>query len=544
VVAQDEGLILQCRVTGANADATAQAVSAPVVADPEPAFALPVQTTVGDVSGSPTVADSLFCAAGSWEGSPKFSFQWLRNGVEIATATNPSYTITPADRDSTLQCRVTATNASGIVVAINADDGAVYVEPNPPAASATLPLGGLAFGGVRNGNVFYADGPMNGALQTPADLFSFNTSTQTTTRITDVGDALFVNVSDDGSHVYFVSESQIGGEGVDGQPNLYLWTREGDSTSYVATVDPTDLAEQRCCGQSQRTALAQWAYAVGPEQELQFAGLGVALSRATPDGSVLVFASRAQLGAFDNTAQNLGECGAPLEGLETLKCLEVYRYDSSNGELICLSCPAGSDPPRGDASFQSYGFGFLKTRPLTHLTPPTNLTTDGSAVFFESPESLLPEDGNDALDVYRWKEGSGLALISTGQATSNSFLYSMTPNGSDVLIVTGQQLRPEDENGGTAAIYDARVNGGFPPPEKTVTEPCSGDACQGAPAPAPTESTNASASVEGGGNVTSAPAKRCAKGKRTVRRNGKPRCVAKKRHKKHRRTAASRGAAR
>lgn len=544
VTAADEEMGLQCVVTATNGDATNQAVSRRLVVDPQPNVAPPRLTAPSQIFGQGT----LTCNPGTWESKseeeekekvPTFSYQWLRNGVEIGGATTSSHTVVPADLQTMLQCRVTATNVGGSTVAISSS----YVDPIPPVAAASLPPGGLAFAGIRNGNVFYADGSMHNSLQEPADLYSFNTATQTTTRITNVGDATFANVSEDGSHVYFISESEIDGEGVAGQPNLYMWLRSDESTTLVATVDKADLVKGNG-GILQTIGLGQWAYAVGPEQEVTAGGLGVELSRSTPDGTVLVFESRASLTGFDNTAEKLGECGNPDDGLETLKCGEIFRYDSRTGELTCLSCPSGPGPARGDASFQSFGFGLFKEKPLTKLTPPLNVTNDGSTVFFETPESLLPQDGNNAGDVYRWKEGEGLALISTGQALTNSYLYTMTPNASDVLIVTGEQLSAESENGASMTIYDARVDGGFPPLEKTVTEPCSGDSCQGTPSSPPTEPTNASASVQGTGNVTSKPGRNCPKGKKSIRHNGRARCVAKKHHRKKHRAGTNRRAAR
>jgi hypothetical protein len=520
VVVADEGKPLQCRVTATNADATAQAVSARVVADPQPGTTPPDLTTVGAVFGAAEVGGTLECEPGTWAGSPTFAYQWLRNGAEIGGATESTYTLVAADRQTTVQCRVTATNAGGSAVAINADAGARYVDPNPPAASATLPAGDLTFGGVFGGHVFYADGGMVSYYQTPADLYSFDTANQTTTRITIVGDARFVNVSDDGSRVYFESESQIGGEGTAGQPNLYVWSRADDSTTYIATVAPSDVESSmypNLVGVSANLAL--WAQAIGPQKEWS-TGRADALSRATLDGSVLVFESTAQLTPFDNDGY-----------------IQVYRYDAITDELACISC-AGAGPATGEATLQSIFGNLFDPRPLTAVHPAASLTEDGNMLFFEAEDGLLPQDGNGHRDVYRWKKGEGLALITTGQQLTNSYLYAVTPDGSDVVVQTAQKLLPQDENGGTVALYDARVNGGFPPPESAVTEPCSGDVCQGAPSSSPGTPGNATAQLNGTGNVPKP--RKCRKGKRRVVRNGKELCV--KRH--HKRANGGRRAAR
>jgi hypothetical protein len=524
VVAEDEGKSLQCRVTGTNPDSTASAVSARLVADPQPGTAPPTLSSAGYIFGARQVGGTLSCEPGSWTGSPTFTYQWLRNGTEIGGATSSSYTGVTADRGTTVQCRVTATNAGGSTVAIRADqEGALYVSPAPPFANASLPAGELSFGGIFGGSVFYADAGIEGGEQKPGDLYTFDIDSGTTTRITNTQDARFVNVSDDGSHVYFVSRSQIGGQGTAGQPNLYVWSRADEGTSFIATVAASD-ADPAFGGPEARANLATWVAALNPKQQLGDSGLGMALSRTTPNGSVLAFISSAQLTAFDNDGHD-----------------EIYRYDTVSDDLSCVSCPPGGGPATEDAAFLAFGGGFLDPKPISHLTPPLNLTTDGDTVFFESEEDILPQDGNERRDVYRWKKGDGLALISTGQAVSHSYLYSMTPDGSDVVIATGQQLLPEDQNGGVEALYDARVNGGFPPPEKTVTEPCSGDACQGSPATAPSDSATATASLAGDGNVKAQAPKRCGRGKRKVQRKGRTRCVPKK---KHHRASSNRRAAR
>ena len=84
-------------------------------------------------------------------------------------------------------------------------------------------------------------------------------------------------------------------------------------------------------------------------------------------------------------------------------------------------------------------------------------------------------------------------------------------------------------------LYDARV-GGVAATLAPNTE-CLGEACQPA-ATSPNDPTPASAAFRGQGNVKQSGRKRCAKGKRAIRRGGKARCVARK-HKKNRRAGQS-----
>ncbi len=525
VTPSDDGEALQCVVTGTNADGASQAVSERVVAEPQPGTAPPEMSAPGQVFGSAEVGSESFCASGTWTGEPTFAYQWLRNGVDIPTATSSSYTLTTADRDNVVECRVTATNAGGSVVSVMVGSGAGYVTKAVPNASASVREPGAIFAGAFGGYVFYGDeGQENrNDLEHPGDLFSFNIATGSTTRITNVGNATFAHVSGDGSHVYFISNSEIGGQGEAGEPNLYVWSRSDSSTKLVATVSTADLTYTGA-------NLSSWTYAMSAPKEALY-GLNNSNTRSTPDGSVFLFESSAQLTSFDNTEAAAEDCGEESSGGDG--CIEIYRYDVADEELTCVSCPEGAGPATGEAAMAATAAA---------INPIAVLTQDGNTAFFESSEDLLPEDVNGSTDVYRWKKGAPLGLISTGQQATNSHLYGVTADGADAVFTTQETLLPQDENGGTPRIYDARVNGGFPPPEHTVTEPCTGDACQKSPGAAPEAAQIASSSLNGAGNV---PQKvKCRKGRSRVVRRGEERCVKKHGRPKHRRAGSKRGASR
>ena len=135
VTAADEGKALQCQVTATNATASANDLTKVAVVEPPPATEPPGSTELPRVtheSGTVPVGTELTCTPGEWSGSPKFTYQWLRNGVAIASATGSTYTTAAEDTDTALQCQVTATNAGGAVAADN--DFFIYVgtaEPSP-----------------------------------------------------------------------------------------------------------------------------------------------------------------------------------------------------------------------------------------------------------------------------------------------------------------------------------------------------------------------------------------------------------------------------
>jgi hypothetical protein len=63
---------------------------------------------------------------GAWAAfpAPNYTFQWQRNAVDIATATNQSYTLQVADQLNSVRCVVTATNVAG---AASANSNAVAI---------------------------------------------------------------------------------------------------------------------------------------------------------------------------------------------------------------------------------------------------------------------------------------------------------------------------------------------------------------------------------------------------------------------------------
>jgi hypothetical protein len=341
-------------------------------------------------------------------------------------------------------------------------DAATYQVTSQPNTFAGLSADG--------GQLFYADAntdPYTPA--TPADLFSFDTASQTATQITTGGGARFVNVSADGSHVYFVSTQQLAPNVAAGADNLYVWDRDSDQTSFIAVLDPGDVDDSGFA-----PSLTKWIN--GPAQHN---GVGKDPSRTTPDGSVLLFESRARLTSYDNQGHT-----------------EIYRYAAGADTLTCVSCNPTGAPPGGDAHLQGDPTDDPQS-PTSKQSLVPNLTPDGRLVAFQTDDALSPKDVNGAQDVYTWHDGK-LALISTGQSLRDSFLYAITPDGHDLFFTTFQQLVSQDHNGGARTIYDARVDGGFPPDASPA--PCVGDACQGPASPPPSEPLPGSSGFTGPGN--------------------------------------------
>jgi len=372
-------------------------------------------------------------------------------------------------------------------------------------------VGSVIFAGVSEGgsHVFYVepDLPGIGSLRGRGRLFEFNAETETSQPITPGGTAHFVNVSADGSRAYFVSPEILDGSaGESGGVNLYLWN--GSSAKFIAVLDEEDVGGD--------ISLSHWTEAVVSAEQTAFLGFATDPSRTTPDGRFFVFESRASLTGYDS-------------GNHT----EIFRYSAADGDgsIVCVSCSPMEEPAAFDSKLENTLEGGSQVRAPVRID---NITEDGQTVFFGTREKLLPNDVNGVSDVYEWRAGQGISLISAGTG-SRSFLYGMTPDGHDVFFTTKDALVAQD-TGAIDSIYDARVGGGFPAPP-TVPARCQGDACQGAGGGSPSLPAAATEGDRGGSNVPNRA--HCPKGKHRVRRGGKGRCVTvKKRHRhNHRRHA-------
>lgn len=75
----------------------------------------PFNTIAPVVSGTNTVGSLLTTTNGTWSGSLPitYTYQWLRNGLNISGATSSTYTLVTADTSNVVSCKVTATNSIG-----------------------------------------------------------------------------------------------------------------------------------------------------------------------------------------------------------------------------------------------------------------------------------------------------------------------------------------------------------------------------------------------------------------------------------------------
>jgi len=141
-----------------------------------------------------------------------------------------------------------------------------------------------------------------------------------------------------------------------------------------------------------------------------------------------------------------------------------------------------------------------ETEPIGYLLGNRGMSEDGSRVFFDSPDPLVPQATSAGVrDVYEWEHGT-VFLLSSGAATEDSEVLDNSPSGNDLFFTTAEGLVPADTDG-AYDVYDARIpHPADNPPPPAV--PCAGDVCQGAPSVPSLLGAPASSTFFGPGNPT------------------------------------------
>ncbi len=319
-----------------------------------------------------------------------------------------------------------------------------------------------------------------------------------------------VGMSNDGSYAYFVAEGVLAdnengnhekAEEQLNEVNLYEWY-EGAAIP-VTFIGKLNKASDK----------SDWEGFTNDEPGSP--DQGYKASRVSADGTKVLISSVAKLTSYDNAGKN-----------------EAYLDDAneplSAANPRCVTC----NPGKAVASQETYLSENESPAPSSPLSVSMtrNLSTQGTRVFFQTNEALVPEDTNAQMDVYEWEqEGTGsceagegqesggcLYLLSTGNSPEPSYFGDASEEGEDVFLFTRQSLvsQDQDEN---ADIYDARVDGGLADQNTPSVNPCeSEERCRGVPATAPIFGSPSSMTLVGGGNVAPpmAPAKPLVKPKR------------------------------
>jgi hypothetical protein len=257
-----------------------------------------------------------------------------------------------------------------------------------------------------------------------------------------------LTTSADGSHVYFIAAGDLAEGATTGQASLYV-SHDGRS-DFVAPAD--GLIRNQ----------------------------GFPVIYASPDGRHLAFASTESLTGYDNTD--------PVTGLPHS---EVFEATLGAG-IVCASCrPDGTRPT---------GSSVLPFEPGRRI-----LSDNGRRVFFESTDSIVPQASNGRQQVFEYSDGR-VSAISRLDGPSAAAFVDASASGDDVFFASYDAGLVPNPDAGDQAIFDARVDGGFPAISRRQ---CSGESCQAQAGSAPVLAMPLSSASSAGGNLAppaSAPA--------------------------------------
>ena len=294
-----------------------------------------------------------------------------------------------------------------------------------------------------------------------------------------------LGVSEDGENVYFVARGVLSGAGseglvpVEGEPNLYF-SHDGAAPVFISTLSEAD-------GGNVEPFIAFEQGSAGYFGDWQL-GLGHRTARVTGDGGSAVFMS----------SQSLSVVGYP-HGYPTGGGEEVYVYEAGSNSLYCVSCGSTRE---GASGYLPVGWG-SNTLPQWISEDGDRVFFDsGSSLVAQDTNGKQDvyeweREGTGTCTTGSGVNGGCVFLLSGGTSKADSWLIGASASGNDVFVATRAQLVPEDQNE-AFDLYDVRVDG-----VKPISSPeCTGTGCQGLPAPPPTFATPSSVTFNGVGNFS------------------------------------------
>jgi hypothetical protein len=284
----------------------------------------------------------------------------------------------------------------------------------------------------------------------------------------------FAGASDDGSHVFFVTDEPLASTDNDGA-NRDVYERTGGTTNLVS---------------------------IGPAAGAGTAAVKASWGGTSSDGTHAFFVTSEKLTTEDNDGLCVDDVGANVPcadvyertgGTTTLTSANPAPADgnyrasfagvSSDGTRAYFQTDEPIDQNDSDTGCDDYlgnptqpcidvyqRSGGTTTMVSTSSTSPNgsytavfrDVSEDGTRVFFDTDEPLAPSDGDGSVqDVYE-RAGGNTTLISTGPAggsgPQSSDFSAISSDGSRVFFVTYESLVSSDADGNWLDVYE-RVGG-------------------------------------------------------------------------------------
>jgi len=298
--------------------------------------------------------------------------------------------------------------------------------------------------------------------------------------------AKFSNVSDDGSHVVFVSGDVLNPNDTDGQQSLYVRDLTAGTTTYLAPAG---------AGVTSATNGTDAGTAAGSLTNTSGARMWPDMST---DGKTIAFL------LATNYSLPAGRGGVDADGARDLfvwrqgqgvrRIRQGLLADDNTANEPSLGCERGS------------GAGTISgSIPLCR-----GITPDGSRLFSQMVDSLSSEDTDGGrADIYSIDTATGDVSLVTppGGAQADANFIDNSVSGNDVFFSTKETLDPSrDTDEGHIDVYDARV-GSILPPLESAAPPCDplAETCQPPSASPPSLTSGQSLRSSGVGNEVDEP---------------------------------------
>ncbi|HEY2335393.1 MAG TPA: hypothetical protein VGH58_10350 [Solirubrobacterales bacterium] len=275
-------------------------------------------------------------------------------------------------------------------------------------------------------------------------------------------DAGFAGINADGTRAFFVSEERLTGADKDGSADIYARNLTGEPAT--ETTELVSSGESSClpgCGNG--------AFDARP-------------LRISPDGSYAYFTTAEPLSSADHDeavdiyARNLGEEKTTLVSQAAEGCsgcgdgskVPVFRGSSEDGSRVFFTTDEKLVEADGDGATDIYARDLPggPTRLISGGTEAKTVTFaansgDGEHVFFNTAESLVPEDKDSASDLYEWSGGNLGLVVAAACGECEATFDAASADSETVLFSTAAKLSPEDSDG-SVDIYSQQVGGGEP----------------------------------------------------------------------------------
>jgi hypothetical protein len=300
-----------------------------------------------------------------------------------------------------------------------------------------------------------------------------------------------LGMSEDGSYVYFVAQGALTEGAPSGENifNIYVW-HDGEIKLIASTTGSDYFAAPNGQGKVEEHDFIEHGFQLTKWGRTRVSPSGRYLVFESSASLTGYDNQPVQAGDCERLA-DFGNAGSGAYDNGSGRCIEVYEYDFQAGKLVCASCNPAGLPPVGNSFVPMAQHLVTVPGGWQSTTVQQRYLLDDGRVFFDSTDALLPQASNAGeADVYEYEsDGVGdctrqagcLALISTGTSNANSLFIDSSASGEDVFFLTRQSLVAEDGDE-ALDLYDARVDGGLVPP---VAPPCGGEACRPPVTPAP-----------------------------------------------------------